>query len=52
MGDPRFVERALLEEAVQSAGEAARRVPGVDGVTSFLTVPEPGSEKLLHGLLP
>jgi osmotically-inducible protein OsmY len=40
------------EEAVQSAGEAARQVPGVDGVTSFLTVPEPGSEKLLRSLLP
>lgn len=38
--------------AVQTAGEAARRTPGVSGVTSFLSVPEPGNEKLLEGLLP
>lgn len=38
--------------AVQSAGEAARQTEGVSGVTSFLTVPEPGKEKLLQGLLP
>ncbi len=38
--------------AVQTAGEAARRTPGVSGVTSFLSVPEPGNEKLLQGLLP
>lgn len=40
------------EAAVQSAGEAVRQVSGVEGVTSFLTVPEPGSEKVLRGLLP
>lgn len=38
--------------AVQTAGAAARNTPGVTGVTSFLTVPEPGQEKLLQGLLP
>lgn len=38
--------------AVQTAGEAARNTSGVSGVTSFLTVPEPGNEKLLQGLLP
>ena len=39
-------------EAVQSAGQAARDTPGVSGITSFLTVPEPGNQKLLQGLLP
>lgn len=38
--------------AVQTAGEAARQTQGVTGVTSFLTVPAPGKEKLLQGLLP
>lgn len=38
--------------AVQSAGQAARETPGVSGVTSFLTVPQPGSQKLFGDLLP
>ncbi len=37
---------------VQSAGQAARDTAGVSGVTSFLTVPEPGNTKILQGLLP
>lgn len=38
--------------AAQSAGQAARDTPGVSGITSFLTVPQPGNQKLLQGLLP
>ncbi|MBM4265598.1 MAG: BON domain-containing protein [Deltaproteobacteria bacterium] len=39
-------------EEIQSADAAARAVPGVTGITSYLLVPAPGQEKMLEGLLP